>query len=219
VRPKPSAFTLIELLISISILGVLAALLVPALKQGVLAAQKADSIGNLKSIHQMTMVWASEHDNYLPASYSNGGDDTVIWFIGITDPVRAFDTTGMFRTKVYDKALRKLYPTLVGPTYAMNMMGIPPGGNWSADPNIRVKLTYIKNPSSIVLYSLASPLQWGPAWFGYGNGMNGTGWPSRPYNNTSLIAFCDGHVENVKANPQRGSGLDLPDSAWVPEVP
>ena len=60
------AFTLVELLVVIGIIGLLAALLMPALSAMTQRSNMAKSSGNLRQIGTAMMAYASDHDGYMP---------------------------------------------------------------------------------------------------------------------------------------------------------
>lgn len=72
VSPRgPGAFTLVELLVVISIIGLLAGLTVPAVKRGLDAAKTAKCANNLKQMGVGFQRYAAENDGYLPKAWFN----------------------------------------------------------------------------------------------------------------------------------------------------
>ena len=65
-------FTLVELLIVIAIIGVLASLLVPALKSARGAARQATCINNQKQIGLAIMMYTDDNDQSIPHAYAPG---------------------------------------------------------------------------------------------------------------------------------------------------
>lgn len=203
-----SAFSLIELLVTIGIICVLGAILFPALGAARRASEKADSLSNLRQIHGMTMNYASDNGGKLPQAFPYDG--WVWWRLINGDPTGGYPKEGQFITTLNDRAVRRLYPDKLGPTYALNVFGQD-----TPSPDEGIRLTTIVRPSSKVLFSLASPLVFNDQWLGYGNGTPQTGWPSTPYNGATIICFVDGHTELVSGKAGTTSGVDLPDSAWL----
>lgn len=72
--PGSRAFTLVELLLVIAIIGILAALLLPALSRAKSQASKATDINNLKQIMVALVVYSSDQRDVLPPpNWDNGG--------------------------------------------------------------------------------------------------------------------------------------------------
>jgi len=69
IRGGVKAFTLIELLVVIAIIGILAAMLLPALSSARDKGRSAVCISNLKQIALAINLYADDHDDYYPPSY------------------------------------------------------------------------------------------------------------------------------------------------------
>jgi prepilin-type processing-associated H-X9-DG protein/prepilin-type N-terminal cleavage/methylation domain-containing protein len=68
-RPESRGFSLVELLISIAIIGLLASLLLPALGRARQKARSIECVSNLKQIYLANTMFAAEHDgHYVPAA-------------------------------------------------------------------------------------------------------------------------------------------------------
>lgn len=65
------AFTLIELLVVIAIIGILASFLLPVMHQSAGVAKQVGCLNNLKQIGTSAMLYASEHNGFMPNSIIN----------------------------------------------------------------------------------------------------------------------------------------------------
>jgi prepilin-type N-terminal cleavage/methylation domain-containing protein/prepilin-type processing-associated H-X9-DG protein len=61
-------FTLIELLVVIVVIGLLAALLFPALRAGIETARRAECGNNLRQMAAAALLYAADHEGFLPPS-------------------------------------------------------------------------------------------------------------------------------------------------------
>ena len=67
-REKRKGFTLIELLVVIAIIGILAGILTPAIIKALNKAKRADCMNNMRSLGQMSVLYAMDHDEQYPTN-------------------------------------------------------------------------------------------------------------------------------------------------------
>jgi len=74
-----SAFTVIELMVAIGVIGILAALILPALSKSKLSARATGCINNLRQIGLALQLYADENDNRYPTMFDApiGGEGIV----------------------------------------------------------------------------------------------------------------------------------------------
>jgi len=73
---KPHGFTLIELLVVVAIIGLLSAILMPALSKARERARQATCVNNLKQLYTAFRMYANDWDGYIPI----GGGYAYGWF-------------------------------------------------------------------------------------------------------------------------------------------
>lgn len=100
------AFTLIELLVVISVIGLLVALLLPALTEAQSASRKASCLSNHRQMYTATALYASDYNGFIPDSTKGYESTTAIaiyadqsnytqYITGATVPSRQFFGLGI----------------------------------------------------------------------------------------------------------------------------
>jgi prepilin-type N-terminal cleavage/methylation domain-containing protein len=200
-------FTLVEQLMVVAVIGVLAALLLPALNRTRVKALRPACINNLRQLNLGIRMYADESGGLFPAPKKNGPPDAFVAYTTIMQPYLRTTSTpsnrGLFACPAdafhydYDEhtfVSKSLHAqsNYSYSSYAFNggnfPMGKPPAVRW---PGIAgLKLSSIKEPAKTVLISEF------PALLPYSWHKPGT---SGHYNNAQdVVSFIDGHVSFIK---------------------
>jgi prepilin-type processing-associated H-X9-DG protein/prepilin-type N-terminal cleavage/methylation domain-containing protein len=98
-------FSLIELLVTISIIGLLAGLLLPALKQARESARAAACTSNLRQIGLATQMYLDDYGRYFTYFTTQGANR--LWYFGLESP---FSPSAPPGSRPIDLTKAKLYP-------------------------------------------------------------------------------------------------------------
>lgn len=202
-REEVNTFTLIELLIVVSIIAILAGMLLPALNKAREAAWKISCVNNLKSIGVASQIYTADHNDMVVVSkYNNSDPLTWMTLLCGSKQLNCSDLTAQntqLPFKVFQCPAASRIPSN-GTNWTSDWYNWPPiskagyGLNWRL---IRYspKITGIKYPLSTV------PLVFESATLVPDVGYNSPATADqqlrlRRHNRSSNVLFLDGHVEN-----------------------
>ena len=213
-----SAFTLIELLVVISIVGLLAAMLMPALRKARESARTAKCAGNLRQLGLAMQMYLDEQGRYF--SYYDTVPGGRVWYFGQEQP---FNPGGMPGTRNLDLTKAKLYPyfqTLHGieicpsydyrsPKWRQKFKTVSYGYGYNYQGLQGKSLGDIARPSQIVCFADAAQINTFQAPASASNPMMEEFYYVSPTERTTHfrhlgranVLFCDGHVDSLPLAP------------------
>ena len=142
------AFTLVELLVVISIIGLLAGLAVPAINGGLKSAKAGACLSNLHQIGVATMAYAADNSFKLPPGGSDGENNwarDVYNYCGGSDATRASKKT-LFICPGCSKSVKTDVPAGQIPLTYSGHKGLMPSGSSTV-----VALSSVARPTEVIL--------------------------------------------------------------------
>lgn len=222
-RVRQEAFTLVELLVALAVVGILAAVLMPSLNGAKVTAQGMASASNLKQLAAANYSYAADHDGtYCPAQDQS---NLVRWHGARTAVSAPFDPTKGYLSPYLGQSGRvKVCPLfhglITGPQsfedgsggYGYNeiYIGGTPASMFQparvsqtarAARTVMFTTCAYANGAGVQEYPFCEPPYW--------PGGNGTLTSTRPsptvhfrYRGQALVAWCDGHVSAEPMQPR-----------------
>lgn len=202
-REEMKTFTLIELLIVVSVIAILAGMLLPALNKAREAAWKISCVNNLKSIGVASQIYTADHNDMVVVSkYNNSDPLTWMTLLCGSKQLNCSDLTAQntqLPFKVFQCPAASRIPSN-GTNWTSDWYNWAPiskagyGLNWRLT-RYSPKITGIKYPLSTV------PLVFESATLVPDVGYNSPATADqqlrlRRHNRSSNVLFLDGHVEN-----------------------
>jgi prepilin-type N-terminal cleavage/methylation domain-containing protein len=185
---RRAGFTLIELLATVAIIGVLAALLLPALVGGKERSRRALCKNRLHQFYLVSILYGQDNDDLLPSGIRDNFEEHLSWISSVTWTnltTYAGKTEKFLDCPNYPSPLNTPggfynpgYGYLIGYHY---MAGFHEWGDWKSPQ----KLTDDPN-----LHLLTDLNQWGPGfkWARYAHGPRGPRLFGTPFNDNNVSA-------------------------------
>jgi prepilin-type processing-associated H-X9-DG protein/prepilin-type N-terminal cleavage/methylation domain-containing protein len=184
-----SAFTLVELLITIAIVGILASLLLPATKSMIAHGRSVKCASNLRQIGIGMNLYANEHDGMFPSMYNPANGDSFTWMRKVA-PYLGMSDNEMGLAPLPRAAGVFICPEWkMGPDRAVSY-GLSPFINPSLRPySWNYRRAKVSAAKTFLVVEMESNYDYPP----------NDGVVSRRHPNTSAnYLFVDGHVENIR---------------------
>lgn len=157
----PAAFTLIELLTVVAIIGILAAILIPVVGRVRQSARETQNLSNLRQVGMLCTLYAADNRGYFPVGYQSSGPQAGANWRGF---LNAYILPGASPT-AQANAMRRLLnsptatipnDTASGAHYSLNAYISPDGAGASTYANqgkgtLPVSQNQIARPSRVIL--------------------------------------------------------------------
>jgi len=186
-----TGFTVIELLVVISIILVLAGLLIPALQKSIDSSRQMQCASNLRQLTQSILQYASDNGNRIPSSTTWMA--RVAPYVGEPPAAANLDTLGVFRCPAGWSAGAWTAAPSNQATYWYNCHSTPFAETPAYSPT-GTNSYYFSSPS-LSLFNHPSQTIILCCWWFYLWSGNWTSPPGDTHSSGRPISYLDGHVE------------------------
>lgn len=205
---RDAAFSIVELLVVISVVAVLAALAIPAYFQIQQRARTVKCANTLRSLGQGILGFSQENNGFLPRSWHSAGANgesgwaaSIAPYLGVSDSMMEQSWTDVFN-RLYRSPVDKSRDPLVF-SYALNVHFelTPNGDDYFGSPQTWRKVVQIPRPTRTVLLAQTKPVRFGDhlmchQWSTIRAAENALN--HQAHKGRSHFLFADGHVELLK---------------------
>ena len=212
--PAPPSFTLVELLVVVSILGLLAGLAIPAVQGGLTAARKAESVSQLKQLGTLAVAYTAENSGNFPEEGGEGlqgfsqlRQATNAWY-NVLPPMAGFLAASNYRanpSSFYEKGSLFFVRGAKYPVAKLNSAYFAFGINSQLQQDDSaasiLNANRIQKPTKTALFAEAR-LPDERALPPSGGKLDSLGQPKvrdsrfvARHNGNGIVVFCDGHAE------------------------
>lgn len=219
-----SGFTLLELLVTVVILSVLAALLFPIRAMMIEKSEATKCVANLRNIGQAALLYAAENQNNLvPYRIDPVGDPAGFWW----DHLHEFVGRDRGRSGAYVDGILVRYPGFNCPASEDRRYHINLICGWN-DGSRTIPVSYLKLGQGCIQNERVFELPGGAAktaWFACPSASGGAFQPERfrsddnffgfLHGKTANVLFMDGHIENVPDPDFANNPELLDDEKWI----
>ena len=215
-RASVTAFTLVELLVVIGIIGLLISILLPALNRAREQSKSVKCLSNLRSLGQAAFIYANQNGGYFPVSHNSASDewDFTQTANGILPGILWQGGTNLMvqQCPSYDARSTTKTDPFTGYNYNTSYIGggfneVTPLGNSHFRP---AKLGSIHRSAEVALFGdgqyvngtnkyMRAPILISKTDIGDGVGLATRTAGTQGYRHLSRtnVCYCDGHAENV----------------------
>ncbi len=209
-RKQPKGFVLMELLIVIAVIGILAAILLPALARARETGRRKSCMANLNQMGMAMHMYADEHNQFLP--WSGGGNNAMCLFVLHKEYIAELAT---FVCPSDANAHRNDFDDYNAPGYERKPISDLPDGAYSLRTSYEYFGAYANEP--LMLPHPSSPVPLIPIMWDIMSGapksqtQTASGWGAGSMNHIpggGNVLWLDGSVEFKRA--RRWTGRNLP---------